>query len=391
MPPILIRLAGTGPAWRLPGPTGPLQIDNLRDLRDDERLLAPCLAALRGVAHVLVPQCGGSPLVPAAAATLPDVEVAVFELDLHDARLLREKLAPLPNVTVRCAADPEPIPAASAVARGAVLLLRTTTDRLLAFDLIERLDRILPPRSPVLVLLPKRRLPDLRRKLDAHLGGLTRRAADRDSAVLAGRTRGDRDAWSERLARFEATTMLDRVQLFSRPGVFCHGRPDAGGLALAEGAVPLAAPGSRVLDLGCGCGIAGLLVAAAMRRLAAGEPVSGEVVLVDSHARAVACAGRGVEANAFPFVRVEHTDQWSGEPGAFDLILGNPPYYAEQRVGAYFAETAARVLRPGGRLLLVSKHGDALSEVVAAHGFAVETTRRRGYDLTLGTRLAAAG
>jgi 16S rRNA (guanine1207-N2)-methyltransferase len=144
-----------------------------------------------------------------------------------------------------------------------------------------------------------------------------------------------------------------------------------------------------VLDLGCGCGIAGLLVAAAMHRLAAGTPVPGDVLLVDSNARAVACATAGAAMNGFAFVRVAHDDRWQPVAAEFDLVLGNPPYFAAGRIAEAFTDTAWRALRPAGRLLLVSKHGAALAEAAAARGFAVEARRRRGYDLTLATRPGA--
>ncbi|MBC7820297.1 MAG: methyltransferase, partial [Planctomycetaceae bacterium] len=42
-------------------------------------------------------------------------------------------------------------------------------------------------------------------------------------------------------------------------------------------------------------------------------------------------------------------------PGTFDLVLANPPYYSNWAITAIFVEAAARALKPGGRLFLVTK------------------------------------
>ena len=44
----------------------------------------------------------------------------------------------------------------------------------------------------------------------------------------------------------------------------------------------------------------------------------------------------------------------------FDLVVGNPPYFAGQRIGDIFIKTAMRYLNDTGRLAIVSKHGDQL-------------------------------
>ena len=103
----------------------------------------------------------------------------------------------------------------------------------------------------------------------------------------------------------------DRELAFlSRPGVFCHGRLD---------------PGTRAL--------------------------------VDSNARAVQCARANVEAHALAdrcdvLLSADARDDLA--PGC-DLVLTNPPYYSSYRVSELFLDTAARVLAPGGRILVVTK------------------------------------
>ncbi len=366
-----IVLAGDGGIWRLTGPGGvELSVENLRLAQPAEIQLLPHLPAFQG--RVVIPHTGGSPLLPAVIAALnPAAQVEVVELDLHDARLLREKLAPLTNISVLCAADVLPVEAAQ---QAGVLILSERLDRLLAFDFIERLDHILPAGSPVITLLPKKRAADFSRKLEQHL--LKRRVlqANRGVMIVQGVSGGDAAAWTPRTHEFEGSTPTEKIRLVTRPGVFAHTRPDSGGLALAESAV--VQPGQKILELGCGCGLVGLLLAARLKDAA-------EFVLVDSNARAVDCARRGAELNGFHGLRVELADVFEPEAGSFDVVLGNPPYYAQRRIADYFIEVAARALRPGGELFLVTKHGDEIEQLAAALQFQTETLHRRGYDISV--------
>jgi 16S rRNA (guanine1207-N2)-methyltransferase len=45
-------------------------------------------------------------------------------------------------------------------------------------------------------------------------------------------------------------------------------------------------------------------------------------------------------------------------PGTFDLVLANPPYYSNWAIAKIFVEAAARALKPGGKLFLVTKNGE---------------------------------
>lgn len=366
-----IVLAGDGGLWQLTGPGGvELSVENLRTAQPAERELLPHLPAFTG--RVVIPHTGGSPLIPAVIAALnPGATVELVELDQHDARLLREKLAPLPNVRVLCAADAEP---ADAPHQAGVLLLTERLDRLVAFDFIERLDHILPAGSPIIALQPKKRAPDFAHKIEQHL--LKRRTlqANRGVMIVQGVSGGDPAAWTPRAHEFEASTPTEKIRLVTRPGVFAHTRPDSGGLALAELAV--VQTGQKILELGCGCGLVGLLLAARLKDAA-------DFVLVDSNARAVDCARRGVELNGFHGLRVEHADIFQPEPASFDVVLGNPPYYAQRRIAEYFIEVAARALRPGGVLWLVTKHGDEIEQMAVDLHFQVETLHRRGYDISV--------
>lgn len=139
------------------------------------------------------------------------------------------------------------------------------------------------------------------------------------------------------------------IRAFSRPGVFSHRRLDLGARALME--VMEVHEGERVVDMGCGAGVISL--AAAFRA------PDVTVHALDSNPRAVQCTEHSAALNGLENITVRLNAEGAvDEPGSFDLFLGNPPYYSNFRIGTVFLESARQALRPGGRVLIVTKHPD---------------------------------
>lgn len=155
-----------------------------------------------------------------------------------------------------------------------------------------------------------------------------------------------RDAYAPR------TITLDGVEttLVSKPGVFAWDRLDEGTAHLADAMA--VESDARVLDLGCGTGLAGL---AAARRAP-----DGAVVLVDTDLRAVRSARRTLEANGIANAAVLLADGVSRtvKPGSFDVVVTNPPFHQGQEVdyavAHQFVRDSRSVLRRAGRLFLVA-------------------------------------
>jgi 16S rRNA (guanine1207-N2)-methyltransferase len=107
-------------------------------------------------------------------------------------------------------------------------------------------------------------------------------------------------------------------------------------------------PGLRVMDLGCGCGIVGILAAR----------ICGEdnVLLSDIDPLAVEVSRRNAARNGVPGARVVCSDGFSlvDETG-FDLILSNPPYQSDFSVAKGFIEKGFNRLKLGGRMVMVTK------------------------------------
>ena len=201
---------------------------------------------------------------------------------------------------------------------------------------------------------------------------------ERDRNDLLAKIKDDPD----RVRDFSATWPASvpggqKLMLTSFPGCFCHRRVDDGGLALAE-VVSRELSGKNpraILDMGCGCGLVGFLVAASQKGDA---PI--RLVMVDSHTRAVEAANLNAEKLGIP-AEVILSD--NGTPaqmdGSFDVFVGNPPYYSDYRIADIFLETAQRALKYGGVCYTVCKNADGLEPVQRRYFPEVEIIRRRGY------------
>ena len=196
----------------------------------------------------------------------------------------------------------------------------------------------------------------------------------------------------------------EKLMFTSYPGCFCHRRLDEGGLALAEVVsrelcsqmedLKSQISDLKVLDMGCGCGLVGLLVANRLNR-SVNQSVNPSIeqseqsnnrtislVLVDSHARAVEAATE----NAAKFgIEAEVILSDNGTPermdGTFDVFVGNPPYYSDYRIAEVFLETAKRALKPSGICYTVVKNAAGLKPVQERYFPQVEVISRRGYNV----------
>ena len=180
----------------------------------------------------------------------------------------------------------------------------------------------------------------------------------------------------------------EKLMFTSYPGCFCHRRLDEGGLALAEVVSrelceqDVRMSGLRLLDMGCGCGLVGFLIA---NRLSSACPRGRGrygLTMVDSHARAVEAATE----NAAKFgIDAEVILSDGGTPkrmdGTFDVFVGNPPYYSDYRIAEVFLETAKRALKPGGICYTVVKNAAGLKTVQERYFPHVEVFGRRGYNV----------
>lgn len=106
--------------------------------------------------------------------------------------------------------------------------------------------------------------------------------------------------------------------------------------------------GDKVLDIGCGYGVVGIL--------AAGVVGDQSVVMSDRSAKAVRMAKQNAVRNDYPGIKVVQSDAYDHiEDTDFSLILSNPPYHTDFSVAKRFIQGGYRHLVSGGRMIMVVK------------------------------------
>lgn len=178
----------------------------------------------------------------------------------------------------------------------------------------------------------------------------------------------------------EAEVDGQTYHLAALPGVFARHGLDEGTRLLLEALTIY--PDDRVLDVGCGYGIIGMV--AAVRR------PSASVTMVDADLLAVECARESLRRNGLAeAVRVVLGDGPQALKGErFSLIVSNPPFHAGHEVtldiAHSFVEEAFEALEVRGRLILVANRFLPYHRAMEAIFGAVETLAQTSLYRVLG-------
>ncbi|MCK4327828.1 MAG: class I SAM-dependent methyltransferase [Candidatus Diapherotrites archaeon] len=133
----------------------------------------------------------------------------------------------------------------------------------------------------------------------------------------------------------------------------------------------------RVLDLGCGNGVIGIVAAAENPRL--------ELVLSDVNSRAVMESRKNIKRNKLKNAKAIQSDLFQKITGGFDCILSNPPISAGRKTVFAMVEESFGHLNPGGSLQMVArktKGGEMLSkEMERVFGNVEDIGRQSGFHV----------
>ena len=136
------------------------------------------------------------------------------------------------------------------------------------------------------------------------------------------------------------------LRFLTSPQVFSPRAVDAGTLAMLDKTD--FAQEDKVLDLGCGCGVVGILAAKMIG--------AGRVFMCDIDAEAVRISKENAALNDVPGVTVVQSDGLSAlDEAGFTFILCNPPYHKDFSVPKAFIEKGFNRLVIGGKMIMVTK------------------------------------
>lgn len=157
------------------------------------------------------------------------------------------------------------------------------------------------------------------------------------------------------------------------PGVFASHGLDFGSRLLLKHLTNLDKP-EMILDLGCGCGVLGI-------SLAACHPES-KVFMVDSDIRAVRNSRHNAQLNQIKNVEISISD-WKDNLSKellFDLIISNPPTHQGREVLNKFIVDSNQLLKPGGQLMIVmNRMTSMLKRLKEEFGNAEKIAKKKGY------------
>ncbi|MTI49589.1 MAG: class I SAM-dependent methyltransferase [Firmicutes bacterium] len=128
----------------------------------------------------------------------------------------------------------------------------------------------------------------------------------------------------------------------------------------------------KVLDLGCGYGVVGVLAA----KIIGAE----NVTMVDVSEEAVNLAKKNAKLNNVPEVKIYQSDGLLElQESNFTKILSNPPYHANFSVPKQFIEKGFNRLELSGRMYMVTKRKKwYMNKLISVFG-GVKITEENGY------------
>ena len=132
----------------------------------------------------------------------------------------------------------------------------------------------------------------------------------------------------------------------------------------------------KVLDLGCGCGVVGILAA---------KQIGAEKVwMCDIAENAVALSKENAATNGVEQVTIRQSDGLKeiSESG-FTKILSNPPYHTDFAVAKGFIEDGFKKLVIGGQMIMVTKRLDWYRNKMASVFGGVTVKEKDGYYVFL--------
>ena len=336
----------TGNSGSKPTPSRPLKSWS-------DRLILDCASQLSGP-EVLTVLMHGTTLATALREARKDLRFTFFTPEHFFSRTLHsfhdaDASAGTRQIHITCAADPP-----EQTYNCAVFPTLTGDSSEVAQEMFQTLHARLQPGGKLFVSTNNLKGKWLESQLKALYATVEIRKSAHGVLFIATRAQPIKKTRGFR-ARFSIRHQDQVLTCESRPGVFSHRKLDGGARALIRSLLLLTDPAAvtgpaprKIVEMGAGCGAVSIAAATSFP--------DAELLAVDSDARAVQCTAQTAALNGNTRIKTLLTSEGAvPEPGTWDLLLGNPPYYSDFRIAELFLQTAKKSLRPGGRIHIVTK------------------------------------
>lgn len=149
--------------------------------------------------------------------------------------------------------------------------------------------------------------------------------------------------------------VLDRCFTFyTDNGVFSKDGLDFGSRLLLE-SIPLEEVGGKILDMGCGYGVFGIVLASITKC---------QADMVDVNLRALHLAKMNVQENRVQGISVFESDTYTNVTDKYSCIVTNPPIRAGKKVVYDILFNAKDYLEENGKLFLVIRKEQGAKSVI---------------------------
>ena len=143
--------------------------------------------------------------------------------------------------------------------------------------------------------------------------------------------------------RTECVVLGRKFIFLTDNGVFSKDGLDFGSRLLLE-TIPLDEVGGKILDMGCGYGVFGIVI---------GKLAQTQVDMVDINLRAIHLAQRNIKENRVSNINVFESNVYENISGKYSTIVTNPPIRAGKKVVYDIVMGAKDYLEKDGKLFLV--------------------------------------
>ena len=153
----------------------------------------------------------------------------------------------------------------------------------------------------------------------------------------------DNDKLPSKMVKTECVVLGHRFIFNTDNGVFSKDGLDFGSRLLLE-TIPLEEVGGKVLDMGCGYGVLGIIIS---------KLTSCSVDMVDVNLRALHLSQMNVKENHCTNINVFESNTYENIDSKYSVIVTNPPIRAGKKVVYDIVMNAKNYLEDNGKLFLV--------------------------------------